>query len=1058
MKRERVILVHGTGASQPGPPGDEKWWEENSVFATELGKLLNEQIGDKSDSREIRRFEIKSFGWSGANSESDRRKSGQILARELAELEVNGVPYHLIGHSHGGSVIWHALKTLTHKTRPSMLGSWTTVGTPFLTFGDRGALYLLLLCLLSLSTFILVFFSIGALSQIYLSEYDRVFRDAPRWAFLVVGLCISFATYLFFYSLWRVGLQLWRKLQRRLRRIKPEDYEYLGERWLSIIHADDEPMSGLKASVIQQPVAFAPRLGPVFTDRAAARSFAANGGATGKKQEHSDWSVASAFVKPLSPTKMYNALVAPLVDQFLWETVKRVVQGNDAWGEYLVRCDRAPPELERYWTDTSKDLQRTLSEMANAAAAGTADAVRLRLVALGSGFSEVASLKDALSWKEILHTSYFEGRTGIAGILSTFILGIGNRSVPNRVSDNEVSGSERERIPYRPSGLYFATAAIVLVLCLSATISTAALEKAWLRPYTNSYQGLSIDEAIIGASPTSLRLLPNLKDILVRWVLLDRVNMAVSTALRLEDGIGHRGKNAKLESLQRIAFAIGLKGSEEALRSLLGMNACKNDAQDDGCLEDLNEKEVRAYILVHAVAGGHIAKNGFDKVAGQILASDLSGARSRDHLIDVLLAVKVYDLAEQMIDSDEFYCERVVDWANNVVDEVKYEELPNKLRGCLNKVTENFVQSAPFRYANMFNASSRSLKELIGALKPEIGRACSAEVAFTASAMSRCANDRKNLTAAAGSLGAGDTPGGATGLLSHISEQLDSFRTVNTPACLDTLDDRLRSLSTCLLAVENPEEFQVADAGDVEPASEINSHPDLSSWASRIWSESGPQSPVCEETSLGAQMKDVAGFLAALKPIDIGELGRVVTLRTDYEMDAINSGRKISPTDEDRCGWAMLGVAWLRLGDQVKGEKFLKLVSSGKGVSKVQKLDFYLGVADAASAYAPQYAKPFLDQSFEAVDESDPDLFFQTSDGSFADYFVYGKADIYRLYAQIGEYRLAALANARINRLVDDTVAYVALLDAEIARTGKYDRNVLDAIKGIDRLPVYRMH
>lgn len=1059
MKSERVILVHGTGASEPGPPGDEKWWEGNSAFAIELRKLLNEQFGDESEGREAHRFEITSFGWSGANSESDRRKAGQLLARELTELEVNGVPYHLIGHSHGGSVVWHALKALTYNRRPAMLGSWTTVGTPFLTFGDRGVLYLFLFSLLSLFTLILVLFSAYALSQVYLSEYERVLRDAPGWAVLAVGVGIALATCLFVYSLWRLGLQLWGRTQSRFRRLKPDDYEYLGERWLSVIHANDEPMSGLKASVVQQPMAFAPRLGPVFTNSAAARDFAANGGSINKTDEHSGWSAASTFMKSASPTNIYNSLVAPLVDQFLWETVKSVLQGNDVRGEYLLRCDRAPPELERYWTDTSADLQRTLSEMANAAAAGTADALRIRLVALGSGFGDITSVKDALSWKEVLHTSYFEGKTGIAGTLSAFILGAGKQTALNRVSDNGGVEPDSVRVPYRPSGLYFATAATALLLCASATLSTAALERAWLRPYTNSYQDSNVEEAIKKASPTSLRLLPNLKDILVRWVLLDRTEMAVSTALKLEDGISDRGKNDRLESLQRIAFAIGLRGDEDALQSLLKIDACENNVQDGSCLEGLTDKEVRAYILVHAVAGGHVAKNDFDKAAGQLLNSALSEQESpsQGHLIDVLLAVRAYDLAEQMTESDELYCARVVDWAKDVAGAVDYAELPSKLRGCLEKVTENFVQSAPFRFASKFNTSSRSLRELIGILKPEAGHACSAELAFTTSAMSRCTGDRKNLTSAVGSGATSDASVGATGLLSRISEQLDGFRTVNTPACLDVLDDRLGALSTCLSAVENPVELQVADVMEAQPASEVDGNPDMSSWASRIWSEIGSQSPLCEERRLGAQMKDAKDFLAALGPTDLTELRRVVTLRTGYEKDAVNRGRNDPPTDEERCGWAILGIAWLRLGDQGNGEKLLKLVSSGDGVSEWQRLDFYLGIADAASADAPQSALSFLDQSYKVVDESDPELFAQTSSGSAADDFVYGKLAISHLYYQIEEYRLAALANTRINRLADDSAAYVALLDARITRARKYDRSVLDAMRDAESLPVYRM-
>src|SRR5206468_1151122 len=48
--------------------------------------------------------------------------------------------YHLIGHSHGGSVLWHALRTSAARRRPlEKLQSWTTVGSPFLHFGVRSS-------------------------------------------------------------------------------------------------------------------------------------------------------------------------------------------------------------------------------------------------------------------------------------------------------------------------------------------------------------------------------------------------------------------------------------------------------------------------------------------------------------------------------------------------------------------------------------------------------------------------------------------------------------------------------------------------------------------------------------------------------------------------------------------------------------------------------------------------------------------------------------------------------------------------------------------------------
>jgi hypothetical protein len=75
---------------------------------------------------------------SGCNSERERRAAGRALLRRLDELDELGRPYHLIGHSHGGSVIWHTLRESVARGRPLKgLCTWTTVGTPFLHFRPR---------------------------------------------------------------------------------------------------------------------------------------------------------------------------------------------------------------------------------------------------------------------------------------------------------------------------------------------------------------------------------------------------------------------------------------------------------------------------------------------------------------------------------------------------------------------------------------------------------------------------------------------------------------------------------------------------------------------------------------------------------------------------------------------------------------------------------------------------------------------------------------------------------------------------------------------------------
>jgi hypothetical protein len=118
----KLITVHGTNAGSPSDEG-EQWWQRNSSFQKRLAEWLN-----------LAGVEIEPFHWGeGPNSEIRRLKAAVRLLQRLKTLERGGEHYHLIGHSHGGSVIYNALllasgrkETLPH------LRSWLTVGTPFL--------------------------------------------------------------------------------------------------------------------------------------------------------------------------------------------------------------------------------------------------------------------------------------------------------------------------------------------------------------------------------------------------------------------------------------------------------------------------------------------------------------------------------------------------------------------------------------------------------------------------------------------------------------------------------------------------------------------------------------------------------------------------------------------------------------------------------------------------------------------------------------------------------------------------------------------------------------
>ena len=62
-----------------------------------------------------------------------RAESATKLLEMLWEWERAHRAYHLVGHSHGGSVIWAALREATKRAIPLIgLKSWSTVGTPFI--------------------------------------------------------------------------------------------------------------------------------------------------------------------------------------------------------------------------------------------------------------------------------------------------------------------------------------------------------------------------------------------------------------------------------------------------------------------------------------------------------------------------------------------------------------------------------------------------------------------------------------------------------------------------------------------------------------------------------------------------------------------------------------------------------------------------------------------------------------------------------------------------------------------------------------------------------------
>jgi len=119
-----ILTVHGTSSGDPSDDGHH-WWQRNSDFQKRLSKWLD------LDKRQVR---LEPFHWGlGPNSELARRAAGLNLYKQLTKFEKSAEDYFLIGHSHGGSVIHHALVEAAGKeqTLPH-LKQWVTIGTPFI--------------------------------------------------------------------------------------------------------------------------------------------------------------------------------------------------------------------------------------------------------------------------------------------------------------------------------------------------------------------------------------------------------------------------------------------------------------------------------------------------------------------------------------------------------------------------------------------------------------------------------------------------------------------------------------------------------------------------------------------------------------------------------------------------------------------------------------------------------------------------------------------------------------------------------------------------------------
>lgn len=442
-----AVMVHGTFAGDPSDRGG-KWWQLGSPFSERLKQQLPPGVrlphGDEV------------FHWSGNNSERSRNRAAGRLLKRLEEHERHGQDYHLIGHSHGGSVIWHALKLATHQKRPlDGLKSWTTVGTPFLQHRSRGAfspsnILAVLLTIVLLRPFCWYAWALyGTLKQAFLGGRPELI--APTDAELgyqallrapIVSLVellgvrvdrqpdgihlgsfdpagdVSFAGYLFgsYEGLVMLGVTalsayLFLNLalvcfapaleSYRIRaeyRLERHAYARFGARWLGIWSRDDEAINGLRAT-IDLSVNFVSPMMP------RERVFASD--------------APSLLYRPilwfLAPA--YNQAVRPLLDAYVRGIVVRSAQGNDRPTATLVEVTPTPVACSHGdFRPLPRHFNDGLLEYSDSRARSIAPKLR-RLLGQPSLGLGLEALSQELSGQELLHTSYFDHEE-IAGLIA----------------------------------------------------------------------------------------------------------------------------------------------------------------------------------------------------------------------------------------------------------------------------------------------------------------------------------------------------------------------------------------------------------------------------------------------------------------------------------------------------------------------------------------------------------------------------------------------------------------------------------------------------------------
>lgn len=466
---QSVILVHGTFATSKEDRG-AAWWQVGSATWRALQAKLPRRVRLPEEGRVFR--------WSGENSERARSKAAAELLEFVKPLEQAGKDYHLIGHSHGGSVIWSALRLASlRRQRLDHLLSWSTVGTPFLHQKSRSPWSIINLAYMFFAAVLLfpaakVFcflarlpynLAVGNFSHgliipreddinpitalirspvIKLLEFFGVpfkavdegirvgsfdpesghspalflFGSTEGWLILTAVLLFAYVNLLLCsYCVIPVAEVLRTTWEKRL---EQQAFRRYGHRWLGIWTKDDEAINGLQKT-LEFSVSFVANLAP------RERIFVSD--LVGVPSRPLLWLVAPSF----------NRLVKPVLDARIRDLVVKTAQGNNRPAVEVVAVSPHPilaPETLPA-SPLPDWLAEKILERADLHAKEIGPKLRILLgePSLNAGLERFGQ---ALAGQELVHTSYFD-HPEVLELLAMNISQTQAKGRPRRVCSNK---------------------------------------------------------------------------------------------------------------------------------------------------------------------------------------------------------------------------------------------------------------------------------------------------------------------------------------------------------------------------------------------------------------------------------------------------------------------------------------------------------------------------------------------------------------------------------------------------------------------------------------------